>query len=135
MPSSLRLLVFFVILAAAVAIVAGVVVNGQDEKQARMIAEQLTGGSVASGKTSIQRYGCGGCHAIPQIAGADGQAGPSLDKIATQAELAGRLANTPGNMMLWIQHPQHVSPGNAMPETGVSDRDARDIAAYLYTLR
>ena len=49
--------------------------------------------------------------------------------------LAGRLQNTPGNMVRWIQHPQQVEQGTAMPEMGVTDSDARDIAAYLYTLR
>jgi cytochrome c1 len=38
-------------------------------------------------------------------------------------------------MMKWIQRPQEVDPKNAMPNMGVTDQDARDIAAYLYTLR
>jgi cytochrome c1 len=49
--------------------------------------------------------------------------------------IAGRLTNTPGNLMKWIQHPQHVDPPNAMPEMGVSEGDSRDIAAFLYTLK
>jgi len=28
-----------------------------------------------------------------------------------------------------------IEPQTAMPETGVTERDGRDIAAYLYTLR
>jgi cytochrome c1 len=38
-------------------------------------------------------------------------------------------------MIKWIQHPQEIDPKNAMPDMGVTDRDAKDIAAYLYTLR
>ena len=48
--------------------------------------------------------------------------------------LAGVLSNTPDNMVTWIMHPQQIAPGSAMLELGVSERDARDIAAYLYTL-
>ena len=45
------------------------------------------------------------------------------------------LRNTPANLVRWIREPQAVVPGNAMPDMGVSEADARDIAAYLYTLR
>jgi cytochrome c1 len=45
------------------------------------------------------------------------------------------LRNTPPNLVRWIREPQAVVPGNAMPNMGVSEVDARDIAAYLYTLR
>jgi cytochrome c1 len=38
-------------------------------------------------------------------------------------------------MRRWIQHPQQVAPGNGMPDLGISDIQARDISAYLYTLR
>jgi cytochrome c1 len=49
--------------------------------------------------------------------------------------LAGRVPNTPADMMRWIQHPQELERGTAMPDMNVTDSDARDIAAYLYTLR
>ena len=45
------------------------------------------------------------------------------------------LRNSPANLVRWIRDPQGVVPGNAMPNMGVSDAEARDIAAYLYTLR
>jgi len=44
------------------------------------------------------------------------------------------LRNTPGNLIHWLHYPQHAAPGNAMPSFHLSDQDARDIAAYLYTL-
>jgi len=135
MPSSLRLLAGLVLLSIAAAIASAIVINAQDMAQARTTAEQLTGGSVSAGKHAFQAYGCSACHAIKTLPGADGQVGPSLDQIATQAQLAGHLANSPANMARWIQHPQQVDPGNGMPETGVSDQDARNISAYLYTLR
>jgi cytochrome c len=50
-----------------------------------------------------------------------------------RALLAGRLDNNPDNMQLWIRDPQRASPGTAMPDLNVGARDARDIAAFLYT--
>jgi cytochrome c len=98
-------------------------------------AAQLTGGDPDRGVATIGRYGCAACHTIPGIRGASALVGPSLDRIASRAYLAGRIENTPANMVRWIQHPQKVEPGTVMPEMGVTEADARDIAAYLYTLR
>jgi len=98
-------------------------------------AETLTGGSVTRGRSAIGKYGCGSCHTIRGVAGATATVGPPLDNIAVRGYLAGHLSNSPGNMMKWIQHPQQVDPKNVMPDMGVTDQDARDITAYLYTLR
>jgi cytochrome c2 len=91
-------------------------------------------GDSQRGQQLIPQYGCGACHTIAGIEGAHGQVGPPLTGIADRAYIAGMLTNTPDNLVTWIMHPQQVVPGNAMPELGVSERDARDIAAYLYTL-
>jgi cytochrome c1 len=45
------------------------------------------------------------------------------------------LPNDPQSLALWVRAPEHVVPGTAMPEQPMSERQARDIAAYLYTLR
>jgi cytochrome c2 len=135
MPSSLRLLATFVIASILVAIGSVIVLKEQDHAQAKVVAEQLTGGSVDAGKRAFTRAGCGACHAVSLMPGADGQVGPPLDSIATRVELAGHLANSPENMRRWIQHPQQVDPGNGMPDMGTDDRSAKDISAYLYTLK
>lgn len=98
-------------------------------------ARRLTGGEPARGKLAIRKYGCQACHTIPGVSGADGLLGPPLDRIGSRTYLAGRLPNTPDNMMRWIRDPQGIAPGTAMPELGVTERDGRDIAAYLYTLK
>jgi cytochrome c2 len=96
----------------------------------------LTGGGDArSGQAEIRKYGCNTCHEISGIPGARGLIGPPLDGIAQQYYIAGELPNTPGNLMLWIQHPRQVEAHTAMPEMGVTEQDSRDIAAYLYILR
>jgi cytochrome c2 len=135
MPSSLRLLGLLVAASLLIAVASVVILKRQDQVQAKVIAEQLTGGSVSSGKASFISMGCGACHAVQFVAQADGQVGPSLDQIATRVELAGHLPNTPENLRLWIQHPQQVSPGNGMPDLGLTDKQAKDISAYLYTLK
>jgi cytochrome c len=98
-------------------------------------AAAMTGGEPARGHEAIGRYGCATCHTIPGVDGARGQVGPSLAGIAVRSYLAGKLPNTPPNMIKWIREPQEVQPGTAMPELGVTEQDGKDIAAYLYTLR
>lgn len=92
-------------------------------------------GAVQRGRVAIQQYACPTCHIIPGIRGPDAQVGPPLDGIAEQVYLAGVLLNNPTHMIEWLRNPQKVKPLSAMPDLGVTQRDARDIAAYLYTLR
>jgi cytochrome c len=90
------------------------------------------GGDAQRGADALRRYGCGACHRIPGIAGADGNVGPPLERVARRVYLAGVLANTPENMIRWIQAPQQIAPRTAMPDMQVTAGDARDIATYLY---
>ena len=92
-------------------------------------------GDLQHGREVIGRVGCGSCHRIPGIAHAEGSAGPPLDGIATRSYVGGALPNIPANMAAWIQHPKEIDPATAMPDLGLTDAEARDVAAYLYTLR
>jgi cytochrome c1 len=94
----------------------------------------LTGGDPGRGRALLKREPCGGCHEIPGVAGAKGHVGPSLVHFADRVYIGGRAQNTPDNLVRWMQDPSHFEPGTAMPPTPLSDREARDIAAYLYTL-
>jgi len=87
------------------------------------------------GRATIVEIGCGTCHEIPGIRGAIGRVGPPLTGIAVRGYLAGVLRNTPAAMVHWIRFPQSVVPGNAMPDMGLSEEEARNVTAYLYTLR
>jgi cytochrome c len=97
-------------------------------------AAMATGGDPERGKIAIRRHGCGSCHSIPGVPGAHALVGPPLDHMASRAYVAGMLPNSSDNMRVWIMHPQKVKPGNAMPDVGLSEANARDITAYLYTL-
>jgi cytochrome c1 len=96
-------------------------------------AEALTGGSVTRGRVLFAAYGCGGCHTVDGVPQAQGLVGPPLDTIAVRAMIGGRLSNTPAHLEQWIQDPQAVSPGTAMPALGVTPAQSRDLAAFLYT--
>jgi cytochrome c2 len=135
LPASL---VFTFGLLAAGAVAAGVslgVQHWQTRSHAEADARALTGGDPVRGKAAFRQRGCGACHSIQAVDGADGQVGPPLDKIAVRAFLAGGQPNDPEHMIAWIQHPQAVEPGVGMPELGLTTPEARDLAAYLYTLR
>jgi putative membrane protein len=105
------------------------------ESDAYKAASAMTGGNPDRGAEALSTYGCVTCHTIPGVREARGLVGPPLTRIASRVYLAGRLPNTPDNIEKWIQHPQAVDEKTAMPDTGVTDADVRDIAAYLYTLR
>jgi cytochrome c2 len=96
---------------------------------------RVSGGDERRGREFIDRYGCGTCHVVPGIGRAQGQVGPPLAGIARRSYVGGRLPNTPDNIAFFIRQPQKVSPGSAMPDLGVSEPEARDMAAYLYTLK
>lgn len=88
-------------------------------------------GDPANGKTVMTNAQCGACHQIPGVVGADGHVGPPLAGFGARTVIAGVLPNTPANLVRWLRAPQSVKPGDAMPNTGLSDLQARDIAAYL----
>jgi len=104
-------------------------------RKADTVARQLTGGEPDKGKLAIVKYGCDTCHNIPGVLTATATVGPPLSQVALRSYLAGRIDNTPENMIRWIRQPHSVDPQTAMPDTGVTESDGRDIAAYLYTLR
>jgi cytochrome c2 len=91
-------------------------------------------GDPQSGALYIAQTGCGSCHVIPGIDGADGLVGPPLNQMGRRIFVAGLLRNTPENMMTWLRNPQQIVPGNAMPDMRLTEEQARDITAYLYTL-
>lgn len=86
------------------------------------------------GAELIDDLGCGTCHSIPGIKRADGLVGPPLDRMGRRIFIAGRLRNSPANMVTWLRNPQAIEPGTAMPDLGLSEQQARAITAYLHSL-
>lgn len=89
-----------------------------------------------SGVKVILQRGCGSCHVIPNIPGAAGTSGPSLEGVGSRDPIAGGIPNTSvDDLAKWIQNPGALKPGTAMPTLGLSDQEARDAAEYLRTLK
>lgn len=119
----------------ALAAFAMVGVAGCDRTNTYADAAALTHGDPAHGRDLIRTYGCGSCHAIPGIKGANATVGTPLAGIASRSFIGGVLTNEPNNMVRWLQDPPAVDSNTAMPNVGLSEAQARDIAAYLYTLK
>ncbi|HEY1142430.1 MAG TPA: c-type cytochrome [Sphingomicrobium sp.] len=105
----------------------------QERRQMWTHAAAITGGDPARGEAMFIEYCCGSCHGLKHVRKATGTVGPPLDGIAIRTMVAGHLDNSPENVERWIREPQAVSPGTAMPDLNVGQRDARDITAFLYT--
>ncbi len=115
-------------------LLAGCTVSADEAAPMATFEQSVPGGDADRGEQAIIHYGCGTCHTIAGVPGARGLVGPPLTNIGQRAIVAGMLQNNPDNLIFWIQHPQEVVPGNVMPDLGVGDQDARDIAAYLYSI-
>jgi cytochrome c2 len=94
----------------------------------------VEGGDPYRGAQAIQRNGCHSCHHIPGIRGTNSFVGPPLNAWSERQYIAGNLQNRPDILIARIMNPQAIEPGTAMPNMNIDEQEARDIAAYLYTL-
>ncbi|MGX9146327.1 c-type cytochrome [Mesorhizobium sp. 128a] len=113
--------------------VAFVAVNVTREKRTQAaLAKTISGGDPGRAPEIFRRYGCSGCHTIPGIPGADGQVGAPLTGLSKRVYIGGVLENNSDNLVAWIVSPRGFSPRTAMPATGISSQEAKDLVAYLY---
>ena len=91
--------------------------------------------AIERGRIALSQYACTACHTIPGVTSSHPNVGPPLAGIASRAMIASRLPNTPVNLVRWLREPQVVKPLTAMPAMGMTEAHARDMAAYLGTLR
>jgi cytochrome c1 len=94
----------------------------------------VEGGRADRGKRLASHYQCGSCHEIPGVPSAAARMGPPLAAFGKRSYIAGEVPNTPGMLVRWLQDPQSLVPDTRMPDMGVTEADARDIAAYLLSL-
>lgn len=118
---------------AVLLLLAGTLACGREDEE--QLAYVVAGGEAARGPAAMERYGCGACHIIPGVRRSDGLVGPPLTEFAHRAYVGGLLPNRPDHLVAWIRDPKRFDPRTAMPVLGVSEEEARDMAAYLYTLR
>jgi cytochrome c2 len=95
---------------------------------------RIAGAEPERGRLVMREHGCGSCHVIPGVQGAVSWVGPPLTEWARRGYVAGRLPNAPEHLVAWLRDPQAISPGSAMPNLGLTEAEARDAAAYLFTL-
>jgi cytochrome c len=94
---------------------------------------RVAGGDAERGRVVLDQYQCGVCHVIPGIPAAVSQVGPALDHYSQRPYLAGKFPNKPETLVNWILDAPSMAPQTAMPAIAMSQKDARDAAAYLYT--
>lgn len=91
-------------------------------------------GPAAAGKALFAGSACVGCHTIKGVSA--GILGPDLTHFGSRTMLAaGMWPNTPDNVAEWVKDPQRLKPGVKMPALGLTDEQAKAIAAYLLSLK
>ena len=114
-------------------LLAGVAVDRlRSREQSIAVATALTNGDPILAPPIFRRYGCIGCHTIPGVPGADGKVAARLEGLRSRVYIAGTLNNTGDALVAWIVAPQRFRPNTAMPVTGITEPEARHLAAYLY---
>jgi cytochrome c len=96
---------------------------------------EVPGGDAPRGLQLLARYQCGSCHVIPEVPAATGRVGPTLASFGARSYIAGHIPNGPQNLQQWLQDPPAMVAGTRMPDLGVSPADARDMAAWLLSMR
>jgi mono/diheme cytochrome c family protein len=91
------------------------------------------GGNALHGKELVNNIGCKGCHVIGDDARMRDARGFSYD-IAPELTRAGSKLD-PDWMFQWIKNPRLYRPNTRMPDLRLSDQEAKDIVAYLKTLK
>jgi len=95
----------------------------------------LNDADIARGRQLVADKGCAACHAFPDVKWPRGGLGPSLENFGKQGLIAGRLPNQPGVLMQFVRNAPSQIPGTAMPAIPMTDKDTRDVAAYLLQLK
>jgi cytochrome c2 len=90
-------------------------------------ASALSADAAARGKELFySRYACQSCHTA-DFKKDKGYVGPSL------ADVGNRL--TPVWIYKWLKNPRALNPSTMMPNPNLPDREARDLTAFLVTLK
>ena len=98
------------------------------------IVREIAGADPKRGLALIESHGCGACHQIPGVDWPRGEVGGALAGFADRTLIAGRHPNQPDVLVRWLRDPPALSPDTAMPASTLTQVQARDVAAYLYTL-
>ena len=95
----------------------------------------LSDADATQGRQLVASKGCVACHTFPDVKWPRGGLGPPLQNFGRQGLIAGRLPNQPGVLMQFVRNAPVLVPGTAMPTILMTDQEARDVTAYLLTLK
>jgi mono/diheme cytochrome c family protein len=88
-------------------------------------------GNAASGKAIVESVGCLGCHVVEETdrseVGPRRTFGQPLQAIGSKTSYAW--------IYDWVRDPKHYSPETYMPDLRLTDREAADVATYLFSLK
>jgi mono/diheme cytochrome c family protein len=90
-------------------------------------------GNADHGKELVGQVGCKGCHVIENDTRMRDARGRSYD-IAPELTRVGSKINADWAYE-WVKNPRSVNPDARMPNLRLTDQEARDVAAYLMTLK
>jgi cytochrome c len=90
-------------------------------------------GDPERGRLLVVEKGCAGCHTVAGVAEARGVAGPVLNNVVLRSTIAGQVPTSPDNMVRWLLDPPAMKPDTTMPKLGLTEAEARDLAAFLYS--
>ena len=90
-------------------------------------------GSALQGKRLVESVGCLACHSIGENTAVREKRGTSYD-IAPELSHIGSKVSADWALD-WVRDPRHYNPSTRMPDLRLTDSEARDIVAYLMTLR
>ena len=94
----------------------------------------IAGADPERGLAVIERVGCAACHQIPGVDWPQGMAGPSLEGFGASPMIGGRFPNQPDVLTAWLIDAPSLSPETGMPPMPLTEAEARDVAAWLYSL-
>lgn len=92
-------------------------------------------GDAERGRRALAELECGACHVIPGVPGAWGHVGPTLAEYPRNVYIAGKHPNVPEVLVQFVRDAPSLAPDTAMPAIEMTETQARDIAAYLYSLK
>lgn len=105
-------------------------------------APPFTSSEVQAGARLFSAFTCQSCHDLRGVGGPSSATrssvayAPDLTHVGSRSIIAaGAVTNTPAHMEQWLLDPDTIKPGVHMPNFQLSDVQARDLTAYLESLR
>jgi mono/diheme cytochrome c family protein len=108
-------------------------IGKQSSFQLERARGSFEGGSSAQGKLLFETVGCQACHTAGGVATVREARGTSYDIAPELTRVASKVS--PDWIFDWVKNPRHYNVETRMPSLRLTDSEARNIVAYLMTLK